>query len=98
MKSEREIGRKRAVTSLFWRIKFNMRFGPFGSNRRARGQGKTIMSPLTIYLARLAGLYCLFIALAMAANRRNSLAAIDGFLRSPALMLLAATIALAVGL
>jgi len=56
------------------------------------------MSPLTIFLAKLLGLYCLAIALAMAANKRNTLAAVDGFLRSPPLMMLASVIALALGL
>ncbi len=56
------------------------------------------MSALTIFLARLWGLYCLVVALAMAANKRNMLAAIDGFLRSAPLMMLASIIALALGL
>jgi hypothetical protein len=56
------------------------------------------MSPLTIFLARLLGLYCLVIALAMAANKRSTLAAVDGFLRSAPLMMLASVIALALGL
>jgi hypothetical protein len=56
------------------------------------------MSPLTLFLARLLGLFCLLSALAMAANRRNILAAIDEILRSPALTMLSGLLALATGL
>jgi hypothetical protein len=56
------------------------------------------MSPLTIFLAKLLGLFCLLFALAMAANRQNTLAAIDEILRSPALTMMSSLLALATGL
>jgi len=56
------------------------------------------MSPMTLYLAKVLGLYCVLISLAMMANRRATLASLNAMLQSPPLMLLAGVLALAGGL
>ena len=56
------------------------------------------MPLLTIYLAKLLGLYCIIIALALSANKQYAIRTVDEWMRSPALMLLTAVIALALGL
>jgi hypothetical protein len=56
------------------------------------------MSPLTLFLARTAGLYCVILALAMMANRKATLAAMDDILRSPALTLTIVVFTLMLGL
>ncbi|HYM03731.1 MAG TPA: hypothetical protein VET85_12345 [Stellaceae bacterium] len=56
------------------------------------------MSPLTIFLAKLLGLYCIVVALAMMARKESALAAVNSVVRNPPLLLLAAVIGLAIGL
>jgi hypothetical protein len=56
------------------------------------------MSPLTIYLAKLLGLYCIIVALAMSANKQRALKTVNEWVRSPPLMMLTSAITLALGL
>ena len=56
------------------------------------------MSPLTIYLAKLLGLYCIIVALAMSANKQQALKTVNEWVRSPPLMMLTSAITLALGL
>ncbi len=56
------------------------------------------MSPLTIFLGKLLGLYCVFVALAMIANKKSVVATVNVWMRSSALMLLTSVITLAIGL
>ena len=54
------------------------------------------MSPLTIYLAKILGLYCIIVALATSANKQRALQTV--WVRSPPLMMLTSVITLALGL
>ena len=56
------------------------------------------MSPFTIYLAKLLGLYCIIVALAMSANKQQALETVNEWVRSPPLMMLTSAITLALGL
>ena len=56
------------------------------------------MSPLTIFLARLLGLYCVIFASAMITRKRNAVATVKAFIANPPLLLLAEVISLACGL
>ncbi len=56
------------------------------------------MSPLTIFLARLLGLYCVILASAMITRKRNAVATVKAFIANPPLLLLAEVISLACGL
>ncbi len=56
------------------------------------------MSPLTIYLAKLFGLYCIIFALAMMAHKREAVEAIRALVRSPPLLLFVEVIGLMAGL
>jgi len=56
------------------------------------------MSPLTIFLAKLLGLYCIIVALAMMTRKQNAVAAIKAIIANPPLLLLAEVISLACGL
>jgi hypothetical protein len=56
------------------------------------------MLPLTIFLAKLLGLYCVVLPVAMMANKRTTVAAVNAMIRDPALMLFAAIVGLAIGL
>ena len=56
------------------------------------------MAPLTIYLGKLLGLYCIITALAMMANKRTAVATINALLRNPPLMLLVDIVSLVTGL
>ena len=56
------------------------------------------MSLLTIYLAKLLGLYCIVVALAMSANKQSTIETVNEWMRSPPLMLLTSVITLALGL
>jgi len=56
------------------------------------------MSPLTIYLAKILGLYCIIVALAMSANKQRALKTVSEWVRSPPLMMLTSVITLALGL
>ena len=56
------------------------------------------MLPLTIYLAKILGLYCIIVALAMSANKQRALKTVSEWVRSPPLMMLTSVITLALGL
>jgi hypothetical protein len=56
------------------------------------------MSPLTIFLAKLLGLYCIIVALAMITRKQNAVATIKALIASPPLLLFAEVIGLACGL
>jgi hypothetical protein len=56
------------------------------------------MLPLTIFLGKSLGLYCVVLSVAMMANKRTTVAAVNAMIRDPALMLFAAIVGLAVGL
>jgi len=56
------------------------------------------MSPLTIFLGKLLGLYCVVVALAMMANKKSVVATVNAWVRSSPLMLLTSGITLAIGL
>jgi hypothetical protein len=56
------------------------------------------MLPLTIFLGKLLGLYCVVVSVAMMANKRTTVAAVNAMIRNPAIILLAAIVGLAMGL
>ena len=56
------------------------------------------MSPLTIFLAKLLGLYCVIVALAMSANKKGVIDTVRALLQSPPIVLLTSIITLAIGL
>src|SRR6516164_4027079 len=56
------------------------------------------MSPLTIFLAKLLGLYCIIAALAMITRKQSAVATVRGLIASPPLLLLVEVIGLAGGL
>ena len=56
------------------------------------------MPPLTIFLGKLLGLYCVVVALAMMANKKSVVATVNALVQSPPLVLLASVITLAIGL
>lgn len=56
------------------------------------------MSALTIFLAKLLGLYCVIVAVTMMVNRRTMIDAAHALIRSPPSVLLAGVIAIGVGL
>ena len=56
------------------------------------------MSPLTIFLGKFIGLYCIIAALAMMAHKQSAVAAVNALVRNPPLLLLAEVIGLAAGL
>ena len=56
------------------------------------------MSPLTIFLAKLLGLYCIIAALAMMTRKQSAVATVRGLIASPPLLLLVEVIGLAGGL
>jgi hypothetical protein len=56
------------------------------------------MSTLTVFLAKLLGLYLVALGSAMAANRTAMIATVNEIVRTPALLMLCAIIALSVGL
>ena len=55
------------------------------------------MTPLTLYLARLAGFYCLIVAASMLLRRRETIAAINAMVKEPGQIMLAGVIALGAG-
>jgi hypothetical protein len=57
-----------------------------------------MMSPLTIFLAKLIGLYCIIVAVAMMARKSYALATVQALIRNPPLLLLAEVLVLAAGL
>jgi hypothetical protein len=56
------------------------------------------MSPLTIFLAKLLGLYCIIVALAMMTRRRSAVAPVKALIGNPPLSLLIEVLVLAGGL
>ena len=56
------------------------------------------MSPLTIFLAKLLGLYCIVVALAMMIRKQSTVATIQALLRDPPLLLFVEVLGLAAGL
>jgi hypothetical protein len=56
------------------------------------------MSPLTIFLAKLLGLYCIVVALAMMTRKQNAIETLKAFIANPPLLLFAEVISLACGL
>jgi len=56
------------------------------------------MSPLTIFLAKLLGLYCIIVALAMMTRKQNAIATINALVANPPFLLFAEVIGLACGL
>jgi hypothetical protein len=56
------------------------------------------MSPLTIFLARLLGLYCIIVALAMMTRRESAIATMKALIANPPLLLFVEVLGLAGGL
>ena len=56
------------------------------------------MSPLTVFLAKLLGLYCIISALAIMTRKESAIATIEQFVSNPALLLRVEVIGLAGGL
>jgi hypothetical protein len=56
------------------------------------------MSPRTLFLSRLIGLYCLLVALSMITRRQATLESITALLHDPAMMFVLGAITLAAGL
>ena len=56
------------------------------------------MSPLTIFLGKLLGLYCIIVALALMARKQATVAAINALIRNPPLLLLTEVLGVAAGL
>jgi hypothetical protein len=56
------------------------------------------MSPLTIFLAKLLGLYCIILALAMMMRKQSALATIKAIVTDPPVLLVVELIGLACGL
>jgi len=56
------------------------------------------MSPLTLFLAKFLGLYCIIIALAMMARKKSSVATMRALIENPPLLLFIEAIGLAAGL
>ena len=56
------------------------------------------MSPLTIFLGKLIGLYCIIVALAMMAHKQSAVATVNALIRNPPLLLFVEVLGLAAGL
>ena len=56
------------------------------------------MPPLTSFLAKLLGLYCIIVALAMMTRKQSAIATVNALIRNPPLLLLAEVLGLAAGL
>ena len=56
------------------------------------------MSPLTIFLAKLLGLYCIIVALAMITRKQSTVATIKALIGNPPLLLVVKVFGLAAGL
>jgi hypothetical protein len=56
------------------------------------------MLPLTIFLGKFIGLYCIIVALAMMAHEQSAVAAVNALIRNPPLLLFAEVLGLAAGL
>ena len=56
------------------------------------------MPPLTTFLAKLLGLCCIIVALAMMTRKKSAIATLNALIRDPPLLLLAEVLGLAAGL
>ena len=56
------------------------------------------MSPVTIFLAKLLGLYCIILALAMMTRKQSAVATIKAFIANPPLLMFVELVGLACGL
>ena len=56
------------------------------------------MSPRTVFLSKLIGLYCLLVALSMLMHKEATIAAVNSLYHSPAVLLIGGLIALVIGL
>src|SRR5262249_35441783 len=56
------------------------------------------MSPRTVFLSRLIGLYCVFISLSMMTHKQATVAALSAVIRDPGALLIAGILGLAAGL
>jgi vacuolar-type H+-ATPase subunit I/STV1 len=56
------------------------------------------MSPRTIFLSKLIGLYCILVALSMMTRRQATVETVTALLQSPSMMLILGVITLAAGL
>lgn len=56
------------------------------------------MSPRTVFLSKLIGLYCLLVALSMLMHKEATVAALDSVVHSPAVLLLGGLTAIVIGL
>ena len=56
------------------------------------------MLPLTVFLAKFLGLYCIIVALVMMSRKQSAVAIINALIRNPPLLLFVEVIGLACGL
>lgn len=56
------------------------------------------MSPRTVFLSRLIGLYCILVTISMAAHKQATLETVTALVHDPALLMIAGWLALAAGL
>lgn len=56
------------------------------------------MSPRTLYLGKLLGLYCILISLSMATHKQTTVEAVTGLVHNPPLLFLAGVIGVVAGL
>ena len=56
------------------------------------------MLPLTIFLGKLIGLYCIIVALALMAHKQSAIATVNALIRNPPLLLFVEVLGLAAGL
>jgi uncharacterized membrane protein YphA (DoxX/SURF4 family) len=56
------------------------------------------MTPLTVFLAKLIGLYCIIVSLAMMSRKQASVTAVESLIANPPLVLLVEVLGLACGL
>ncbi len=56
------------------------------------------MSLLTIYIAKVIGLYCILVSLALSVNKKSVIATVNDWIRSPPLMMLTGAVVLCLGL
>jgi len=54
--------------------------------------------PLTIFLGKLIGLYCIIVALALMAHKQSAIATVNALIRNPPLLLFVEVLGLAAGL
>jgi hypothetical protein len=61
-------------------------------------RSEDIMSPRTLFLSRLIGLYCILVALSMVTHRQATVETVIALLQNPSMMLVLGVITLAAGL